>query len=386
MHVRALVLSLVTAFVITLGFGLIPGSASAAEPLRLGAVFNLTGPMAAIDVPGLEGAQLAAERINAAGGVLGRPVQLVVRDGASDTATVAAAVRELVEQEKVSAVLGLGDSTYVLAAAPEATRRGVPFLTSGATLPSLPDTLGPFLFMAAFGDDAQAEAVALFAREKLKAGSAAVLANRAFDFTRTLDESFRQAFARLGGAVACHTPYGAGDTTFPEALTALAALPAPADVLFASSVPQDAVPLVRAMRRAGFTGPILSGDGFDTPLLDQLAPDHARGVYYATHVAYDDPDPLVQRFVNDHLARYGRAPQSGFSALGYDAVGLLADAVRRAGAADPAKVRDSLAATRSFVGVTGAIAYPAGSRVPQKPVDILGFDQGRFRFVSEIRP
>jgi len=360
--------------------------ARAVQPVRLGAVFNLTGPMAAIDVPGLEGALLAVERINVAGGVLGRPLELVVRDGKSDTQTVAAAVRDVVETQKVPAVLGLGDSTYVLAAAPEATRRGVPFLTSGATLPDLPDTLGPNLFMAAFGDDAQAEAVARFARERLQAESVVVLANRAFDFTRALDRAFRESFAKLGGRIVGHVQYNAGETAFAAELAVLTRLSAPAEALFASAVPEDAVALVRSLRLAGFKGPILSGDGFDTPLLDQLGPDQAREVYYATHVAYDDPDPLVQRFVNDHLARYGRAPQSGFAALGYDAVGLLADAVRRAGGADSARIRDALAATTNFVGVTGAIAYPEGRRVPQKPVDILAFEDGRFRFVTEMKP
>ena len=124
--------------------------AIAAEPIRLGAIFNLSGPMSAIDTPGLDGAALAVDRINAAGGVLGRPIALVVRDGKSDTTAAAVAVRELVEKEKVVAVLGLGDSTYVLACAPEATKRGVPFLTSGATLPSLPDTLGPNLRITSY--------------------------------------------------------------------------------------------------------------------------------------------------------------------------------------------------------------------------------------------
>lgn len=363
-----------------------PDNVRAAEAVRFGVVFNLTGPMAAIDVPGLEGATLAMERINAAGGVLGRPLELVVRDGRSDTAAVATAVRDLVEQEKVAAVLGLGDSTYVLAAAPEATRRGVPFLTSGATLPSLPDRLGPNLFMAAFGDDAQAAAVARFARERMQAESVAVLANRGFDFTRALDEAFRESFGRLGGRIVGHVRYSAGETAFSKELAALTRLPAPADALFAASVPEDAVALVRSLRLAGFKGPILSGDGFDTPLLEQLGPDHASEVYYATHVAYDDPDPLVQRFVNDFLARYGRAPESGFAALGFDAVGLLADAARRAGSTESAKIRNALEATASFVGVTGTIAYPGGRRVPQKPVDILAFERGRFRFVVEMRP
>jgi branched-chain amino acid transport system substrate-binding protein len=362
------------------------GGSAGSQPIRVGAVFSETGGLGSIGSPGLAGMRLAAAEINADGGVLGRRVQLVTADSRSSPAAVARAVRRLIERDRVVALGGLNDSTLALAAGPVAQRAGIPFVTSGATLPSLPRRVDDTFFMAAFGDDAQAHAVADFARTDLRARSAALLVDRGSDFTRALARFFRQRFVARGGTVAGRLSYASGERNFAPLMARIRALRPRPDVLFFSALPSEAGSLVRQARAAGLTQPILSGDGFDTPLIGRVAGRLADDVYYSTHVALDSDAPAVRRFVAAYRRRYRRPPTSAFAALGYDTMRLLADAIRRAGSTDPAAIRRALAATRGFALVTGRISYARGRRTPTKPVTIIRVQNGRPAFYRNVAP
>jgi branched-chain amino acid transport system substrate-binding protein len=361
-------------------------ASAGADPIRIGAVFSETGGLASIGSPGLAGMRLAAAEINAGGGLLGRRVRLFAEDSRSKPATVVRAVRSLIKDERVVALGGLNDSTLALAAGPVAQRAGIPFVTAGATLPSLPRRVGNAFFMAAFGDDAQARAVADVARKDLGARSAFLLVDRGSDFTRALARLFRQRFVARGGTVAGQLSYAPGERSFASAIARIRALrPAP-DVLFFSALPSEAGRLVRQTRAAGLTQPILSGDGFDTPLVGRVAGTLADDVYYSTHVALNSDAPRIRRFVAAYRRRYGRKPENAFAALGYDTMRLIADAIRRAGSSDPAAIRDALAATRGFAMVTGTISYAPGRRTPRKPVTIVRVQDGRPAFYRAVVP
>jgi branched-chain amino acid transport system substrate-binding protein len=372
-------------FVLTGGVGAERAASSATEPIRIGAVFSETGGLASIGSPGLAGMRLGAAQINAEGGVLGRRLKIAAADSRSKSAAVVRAVRRLIEEERVVALGGLNDSTLALAAGPIAQRAGIPFVTAGATLPTLPSRIGDSFFMAAFGDDAQAHAVADLARRDLRARSAFVLVDRGSDFTRALARFFRRRFVVRGGTVVGQMSYAPGQRSFASAIARIRAGP-PADVLFFSALPSEAGRLTRQARAAGLTQPILSGDGFDTPLVGQVAGKLADDVYYATHVALDSSASRVRRFVAAYRKRYRRPPENAFAALGYDTMRLLADAIRRAGSSEPAAIRDALAATRRFAMVTGTISYAPGRRIPFKPVTIVRVHDGRTAFYRTVAP
>jgi branched-chain amino acid transport system substrate-binding protein len=359
-------------------------ASAAVDPIRIGAVFSETGGLASIGSPGLAGMRLAAAEINADGGVLGRRVKLVAADSRSKPTAVARAVRRLIADERVVALGGLNDSTLALAAGPVAQRAGIPFVTAGATLPTLPRQIGNAFFMAAFGDDAQAHAVADLARKDLRARSAFLLVDRGSDFTRALARFFRQGFVDRGGVVAGQASYASGERNFASAIARIRALRPPADVLFFSALPSEAGRLTRQARAAGLTQPILSGDGFDTPLVGQVAGALADDVYYATHVALDSAAPRVRRFVAAYRKHYRRQPENAFAALGYDTMRLLAGAIRRAGSSEPKAIRNALAATRRFAMVTGTISYARGRRIPAKPVAIVRVQDGRPAFYRTV--
>ncbi len=359
---------------------------AAAEPIRIGAMYNVTGGMSSIDAPGLNGFKLAAKEINEAGGVLGRPIEIVAIDGKTDQTAVTNAVSEMIDVHKVVAIGGLNDSTFALAAGPIAQQAGIPFVTAGATLPTLPEQIGDYFFMVPFGDDAQAFAVADYAMQELGAKTAWMLVDQAYDFTTALASFFKERWTSNGGEILLEDIYQSGDTDFSAQIARLKELDPQPDVLFVSAIPNEAGITTRQIREAGLNQPILSGDGFDTPLIAEVAGELATDVYYSTHTALDNPDPKIQNFVKAYEAEYGRPPENAFAALGYDAMKLIGDAIQRAGSAEPKAIRDALAATKDFPAVTGTITYPEGQRKPIKAVTIIQVQKGVYSFAAEITP
>lgn len=364
-------------------------SQTGGDTIKVGAIFNVTGAQASLDGPSLNGFKLAAKEINAAGGINGKKIEVVSIDGKTDQTASTNAASKLVDVDKVVAIAGFSDSNYALAAGPIAQNASVPFVTSGATLPSLPEQVGDFFFMAAFGDDAQAYAAADYAVEELNAKTAYVLTDTAMDFTVNLSAFFEERFKEKNGAdsIVLKDTFKTNDQDYSAQITRLKALPKQPDLLFISSGPSDCGPIVNQLRAAGVKTPVISGDGFDTPLLAELGGDGANiDTYFATHTCLTSDAENVKKFVEAYKAEYGRDAENGFAALGYDTMYLIADAIKRANSADPKAIRDALGQTSGFKAVTGTISYEEGKRVPKKSVSILKVVDGKFTFVKEVTP
>lgn len=356
----------------TLAAAVLLGAGLAQEPIKIGGAFNLTGALASLDVPAADGAKLAVEEINAAGGVLGRPLELVVYDGKTDPATIANIATQMINGDKVVAIVGFTDSDSALALGPIAERAGVSYVTVGATSPLLPTQIGEYMFLAPFGDNVQAAVGAEFGAKQF-GQSAYLLYDKSTEYTNLLADYFKDAFEHGGGKVVLEDSYRSGDTSFAAQITKLKALTTAPDFLFVSAMPDEIGTLVKQVRQAGIELPIVGGDGYDTPLLVQVAGDASHDVYFTTHALMTtDSTPEVQAFIKSYIAKYGSEPENAFAGLGYDAVKLVADAITRAGESDPAKIRDALQATKDLPGVTGAITYANDQRVPQKQVTVIG--------------
>ncbi len=352
------------------------------KAIKVGVLYNLTGGMAAIDRPGMQGMELAKDIINSGGGILGRKLSLVISDCRSNLDSTAMASEALAGQDDMVAVIGLNDTDYVMSAAPAITAKDTIFITAGATMQNLPYMYGKYFFMTAFGDNMQARAVAKFAKRRLETSHSFVGTDISNEFTKTLSKYFKRRYRKYGGTVVEELWYNSGADKYP--------LPKDkskdTDLIFISSIPPDAPKYITEVRKAGFNQPIVSGDGFDTPGLRDVPAEYAHSIYFATHVALDNPAPMVQEFVDSYTRMFGKKPESGFAALGYDTVMLLAQAIERAGVADSEKVREALSKTDGFKGVTGEFYYPEGIRVPMKTVDIVKYQNGTFSFVEQISP
>lgn len=359
------------------------GSAVAQEVLKIGALYNLTGGMSSLDGPSLKGAQLAVKQINAGGGLLGKTIELIAPDGKTDQQETAKAAQRVLS-EGVIAGIGQSDTTFVMAGAPLFQEKGIPFVTSGATHPELPQWVGNFMFMTPFGDDDQSFAIADFTFDKLGVKRIAIWTDNSMDFTKALSKFFIQRFKERGGEIVGEDVFMMGDTNFSAQIARLAALDPKPDAVFISAIPSEAGLSVKQIREQGITIPIVSGDGFDTELVASVpGPELANEVYFSTHTYRSDNRPEVTKFIADYKAEYGIDPENAFAPLGYDALMLVADAVKRANSVEPAKIRDALAGTRGFKAVTGEISYTRPSMVPPKPVAIVSVKGGKYA-VEEI--
>ena len=356
--------------------------AATAQKITFGAMYNLTGGQQNLDIPSSEGARLAVDEINARGGVLGRPLDMILIDGETRPDVIERETAKLFEENAhVSALIGFSDTDMVLAAAPIAAKHRRIFMTSGATSPKLPAQVPEYLFLACFGDNVQAAAGAEWAFSDLKARTAIVLYNQGSTYTQLLQGYFQTRFHELGGKVLKTVPY-----TLEDFRNKIGDLPK-ADVIYLSALPDDVAKTVPALRDAGISTPVLGGDGLDIGEAWAEVP-RANDIYFTTHayVGADSPDPIVRRFRAAYEKSYpGREPDA-FSALGYDTVGLLAHAIASADSPDPEAIRKALATTTGFKGVTGIISFVSGDRIPKKSVAIISIDGGRQKFVQSVLP
>jgi branched-chain amino acid transport system substrate-binding protein len=354
---------------------------AAEEPIKLGMFASLTGKQASFGQTNRRGAVFAVEEINAAGGVLGRPLELVVEDTRSLPGEAATAVKKLITRDQVAAVVSGTGSSAALEAAPICQTAGVPLMAATATSARVTEA-GNYIFRACFIDPFQGTVLAKFARQTLRARRVALLVANGSAYSVGLARYFKERFTADGGEIAAEQKYAEGDKDFRAQLTAIKS--AAPDAIFASGDYTESALICAQARSLGLTVPLFGGDTWDTPALVQIAGKSVEGSYFSAHFSPDSTEPAVRDFVERFRARWGEPPDTGTS-LGYDAVMLLADALRRAGSTDGRAIRDALAATRDFAGVTGRITIDA-QRNAAKSAVIFTVKHGRFVYVESVAP
>jgi branched-chain amino acid transport system substrate-binding protein len=350
------------------------------QGIQLGFFGALTGPTATFAQSGKKGAELAVDEINARGGVLGKPLVLLSEDDRGEAAEAASAVSKLITRDHVVALIGEQASSRTLAAAPIAQSYGVPLISPTSSNVEVTKK-GDYIFRACFIDPYQGRAVASFARETLKAQTAAILVDSKSDYSVGLAEAFREAFTSMGGRVVSESKYSEGDSDFSAQLTAIR--PQNPDVLFVPGYYTDAGLIARQARSLDLKSVFLGADGWDSPKLTEIGGEAIEGAYLSNHYSVDDPSPRVRAFVQAYQSRFKAEPDS-IAASTYDAVGMLADAISRAGSTEGRRVRDALAAVKDYPGVTGTITMDA-DRNPIKPIVILKVEGGRFKFAGTVQ-
>jgi branched-chain amino acid transport system substrate-binding protein len=389
MHVRHRVLALAGAAVLaaTTSAAVVAQSPAAGAPWRIGAGFALTGDESALDAPAWNGAQLAAEEINAAGGVLGAPLDLIIHDSQYDMAVTAQTAQQFVEEDKVQAFIGYTDTDSVLASANIFQDAGIPYLTVGATSPKIPSQTGDLVFLACFGDNVQAAAGAEYALQNF-GKTAYLLSDNGVEYTTLLGGYFKSAFTAAGGTVVLEDVYADDASDFSSQIAKIKALPEQPAFYYIAAMPYNVGPVVKQFRDAGLTGPIVGGDGYDTPDLVTAAGAASNNVYFSTH-ALMDPDggtDAIKKFIAAYTTKFGHAPENAFAALGYDSVYLMADAITRAGGVDGPALKTALETTTDFPAITGSITFTPESHVPQKGVTIISVKDGKFTLGAEVVP
>jgi branched-chain amino acid transport system substrate-binding protein len=356
-------------------------SAGTGAEIVVGHFASMSGGTAHFGQDTDKAARLAIDEANAGGGVLGKKIKIVTLDDRGDSAEAANAVTRLIDVEKVNAILGEVASSLSLAGGRVAQRRTIPMVSPSSTNPKVTE-VGDFIFRVCFIDPFQGKVMANFARQNLKFDKVAILKDVKNDYSIGLAEAFKTAFTAQGGTIAVEQSYSQGDTDFSAQVTAIKG--SQAQAIFVPGYYSEVGAIARTSHRLGLKVPLLGGDGWDAPDLIKIGGEALEGSYYSNHFALDMVTPKAQKFIADFKAKYGQEP-TGLGALGYDAAAVLLDAMKRAGSVEGKAVRDALAATKGFEGVTGKISIDA-QRNAQKSAVVLKINGGKAKFESVVEP
>lgn len=355
------------------------GSIPAGATIKIGEVDPLSGGVSEFGIGCHQGIVLALDQINSAGGVLGQQIELVTEDDQSKPGQSATAVRKLITQDKVVAILGDATSSATLESAPIAQANKIPMITPSATNPRITQ-VGDFIFRVCFLDELQGRVIARFARQKLNAAKIFTLTDVKQDYSVDLEKFFKDEFTKLGGTIVGEQSYSSGDTVFRAQLTAIRALHP--DAIYVPGYYQEVALIVKEGRQIGLTMPFLGCDGWANQALIAIGGKAMDGCYFTNHFSPEDQSPIVKEFVGKYREKYRSVPDT-FAALGYDAASILCDSIKRAASPDSQQIRDALAKTAGFEGVTGVISLDA-NRNAAKPVLIIAIRDGKFEVAEKI--
>ncbi len=357
------------------------GPPGAADTIKIGEVGSMTGAEATFGQSTHNGIELAVSEINNAGGVTGKKLELITLDDQGKPEEAATAVTRLINQDRVVAILGEVASSRSMAMAPIAQGAKIPMVSPSSTNPRVTQ-LGDYIFRVCFIDPFQGSVMAKFAGENLKVKRVAILRDVKNDYSVGLADFFKSTFTEAGGEIVVDQSYSAGDMDFKSQLTSIRSKNP--EAIFVPGYYTEVGLIARQARELGLKVPLLGGDGWDSPKLVEIGGAAVDGSYFSNHYSSEDTSPHVQEFIANYKAKYNVIPD-GLAAMGYDAAKVLADAMTRAGSADPAVVRAALAATKDFQGVTGKISIDS-ERNAVKPAVVLGVKGGQFRYQTTINP
>jgi branched-chain amino acid transport system substrate-binding protein len=352
------------------------------SPIKIGYFGDLTGPTFNFGQSAINGVLMAASEVNQSGGINGRQIDVVIEDDKGSPEEAARLTAKLIDQDKVVAIIAGGTSGNSRAAAPKAQSSHIPMISPSSTDPAVTQT-GNYIFRACFVDTFQGEVMADFAIKTLKAKKAAILFDFNSPYSKGLTDYFKLSFARLGGSIVSEQTYTQSDADFKGQLSTMRS--AEPDVIYIPGYYADVALIAKQARLIGLAQPLLGGDGWDAPELWQIGGDALNGAYISTHYSVDDPSPVIHQFVDLYKQRYGNLLPDAHAALAYDAARLLFDALARTGSTDGDKLRDALAQTKNFNGVTGVISMDA-NRNAVKPAVVLKLQDLKFIYQETIQP
>ncbi|MBL9190189.1 MAG: ABC transporter substrate-binding protein [Opitutaceae bacterium] len=349
--------------------------------IKVGQFASMTGKEAVFGQYAHKGTLLAIEEANAAGGVLGKKIELLLEDNQSKPGESATIVKKFISRDKVVAVLGEIASSRTLEAAPVAQAAKIPLVSPGATAPEV-TTKGDYIFRACFIDPFVGTITAKFAKDTLKVRRAAVLSSVSSAQSVGLAKFFRERFTAEGGTVVLEQKFSEGDKDFRAQLTAIKG--AGVEAVFIPAYYTEAALICKQARDLGLTVPLLGTDGWEAAEFLAIGGAAVEGCYLVTHYSPESQSPIVKSFHANFQRRWGVA-SNALAALGYDSARMLIDALRRAGTTEGPKLRDALAATKNFPGAAGTITLDA-QRNPTKSAVVLTVKNGQFAFLQDVSP
>jgi branched-chain amino acid transport system substrate-binding protein len=388
-------LSICLALSLAAGVLLAPGCGKKEDlpAVNVGLIAELTGSLSAFGASCKNAAEMKLAQIDEKGGIeVGGNkyrLKLVIADSQSTPEGAVAAAQSLIKEDTVVALVGPNASLEAVpvAAAAEATR--VPMISPSSTAPRT--TVDPasgqpkqWVFRTCFTDAWQGEVLAKFADGYVHAKKAAVLYDPSSEAPRIQAELFKQAFEKGGGKIVAFETFKSGDKDFSQVFAKIRK--AEPDVVFLPGYYNDIAVQLPQAKKAGLTCPLLGSDNWSAPDLLKVAGKEAEGSFYSANYQPERRNEITGAFVISYKKRFGDAVPDDVAALTYDALGLLVEALGKAGKPDRMAVRDALAGIRTYDGVTGKMTFPTGSRDPVKNAVMYKIEGGKPSFVTNIEP
>ena len=357
------------------------------DTIKIGGNLEMTGGSASYGKSAQNGIKLAIDSANANGGVLGKKLELVVADNKSEAAEATNAMQKLIAQDKVIAVIGPNLSSASIAATSINTSAKVLAITPMGTNPNVTvDKDGKtkdFMFRACFIDPFQGTVMATFAKDNLKAKNVAILVDNSSDYAKGLAQFFKAAFTKGGGNIAAEESYLQKDTDFKATLTKIKA--SNPDMIYIPGYYQEVGMIVKQAREMGLNVPMAGGDGWDSAKLPEIASKAAlNNTYFSSLYSPDDDSKLNKDFVAAYQKAYNEKPDV-FAALAYDSALLVINAIKSANALDTVKIKDAMAKTAGFTGVSGNVTFNEQHN-PVKSAVIIEYKDGAQVFKTKINP
>ena len=391
MAIRKLNVYVVMLLVGLLFAGIVGGCSRQPGTIKIGAFYPLTGTNAAKGQLNRNGTELAVEDINNAGGILGMKVEVLYEDTQSKKEVVPNVVRKLIEQDKVIALLGEVASSNSIAAAPVLKQFKRPAIAPTSTNPKVtmdPEDLSkvnPYYFRACFIDPLQGTVMANFAYNKLGKRKAALIYNIAQDYNKGLAQYFKQRFTELGGIIVAEETYPDQTQDFKPQLTKIKAQDP--EIIISPNTYAETGLILRQANELGMTQVFMAGDASHAPKVIEIAgQEAAQNLYLTTLYVSDDPDPKAQAFAKKYRDKYNEEPNSN-SCFSYEAMMVLAEAIKKAGKLDPEAIRDALESIRDVDVPSGKFTMDPGTHNPlNKPVVVIKVKDNGFTFVDKVTP
>ena len=356
-----------------------------AKEIKIGLITPLSGDVKTYGESVKNAFEIAVQEANASGGAAGLTIATVVVDDKNDPTEASNAANLLINQRRVRAIVGSVTSKTTIPVSDMSQSYKIPTITGTATNPKVTVADGKrkdYMFRACYTDSFQGTVMAKFARETLKAGSAAVLYDASNDYSLGIAEVFRDAFGKMGGRIAAYESYGKDDVDFSALLTKLKA--AKPDVLFLPDYYGKVGLIAKQAREKGIQAALIGPDGWDSPELVKIAGSAIEGGYFSNHYSPEDTRPEVVHWVKKYQEKHKQTPDA-LASLAYDATNMLIEAIRKANSDDPGKIRDALASMQGYTGVTGTFTMDRNGD-PVKSAVILQIRDGKQKFLQVVNP
>lgn len=349
--------------------------------ILIGSYSSNTGATATFGVFQLRGTEMAIEEINAAGGINGKKIKHINYDNKSDGDETLAVVNRLISQDKVVAILGEATSGRSKIGAQVAQQNKIPMLTSSATNPDV-TKIGDYIFRACFIDPFQGTVMAKFMTQNLKLKRAAILRDVKNDYSVGLSDIFAQKLKEAGGEVITDIAYQEGDIDFKSQLTAIKAKNV--EVIFVPGYYNEVALIAKQAKELGMKQVLLGGDGWSSPKLYEIAKDAINGHYFSNHYTTESTDPKTVNFVKAFKTKYNEDADV-MAALAYDAVYLMAQAIKSTKVLSSENIRNELATIKDFHGVTGKMSMDA-NRDAVKSAVVVQVQGQEYKLITTISP